>query len=132
MKLSNMTLALNYSLHNINRDIPLFHQELLRPWYKHSQAPVSVPDILNEPLFLNGLITSRNRTLMYGDWIKPAIIQIKDVCYEFVPGFLRASAIHKLISDQHSHPLSTTAHELNDLLDALPKEWCHQINTSET
>ena len=140
MKLGKMTLALNYSLQNINRDIPSFHQELLRAWYKHSQyrtrsqTPVSVSDILKEPLFLNGLITSRNRTLIYGDWIKAGIIQVKDICYEIVPGFLRASAIHELISDDHSgyRPLSTTARELNDLLDALPKEWCHQISTSET
>ena len=140
MKLGKMTLALNYSLQNINRDIPPFHQELLRACYKYSQyrtrsqTPVSVSDILKEPLFLNALITSRNRTLIYGDWIKAGIIQIKDICYEIVPSFLRASAIHELISDHDSgyRPLSTTALELNHLLDALPKEWCHQISTSET
>ena len=138
MKLGKMTLALNYSLQNINRDIPSFHQELLRAWFKHSQyhtrsqTPVSVSDILNEPLFLNGLITSRNKTFMYGDWIKAGIIQIKDICYEFAPGSLRAPALHELISDQHSPPLSTTARKLNVLLDALPKEWCYQISTSET
>ena len=64
MNLGKMTLVLDFSPQRINRDIPAFHRELLMTWRRHkechtrTQIPESVTDVLNEPLFLNDLITS--------------------------------------------------------------------------
>ena len=71
MKLGKMTLVLDYSPQRINRDIPAFHRELLMTWRRHkechtrNQIPESVTDVLNEPLFLNDLITSQEKPLLF-------------------------------------------------------------------
>ena len=79
MKLGKMTLVLDYSPQRINHDIPAFHGELLMAWHRYkechtrTQIPESVTDVLNEPLFLNDLITSQEKSLLYTDWIAAGI-----------------------------------------------------------
>ena len=84
MKLGKMTLVLDYSPQRINRDIPAFHRDLLMTWHRHkechtrTQIPESVTDVLNEPLFLNDLITSQEKPLLYTDWIAAGITRGKE------------------------------------------------------
>ena len=138
MRLGKMTLMLDYTVQHIDRDIPAFHKELLTAWFKHSkqrtrtQIPSSVTDIINEPLFLNTLISVQNKPILYTDWITAGITRIKDIVYEFVPGFLPEHAIHEILTDQNPRPLSRTIRELKELLGALPPQWCQQICTHHT
>jgi len=52
-----MSLALDYSLQRIDRDIPSFHKELLTAWHRRKDyrertgSAESVTDILKKPLF---------------------------------------------------------------------------------
>ena len=138
MPLGKMTLLLDYSLQRIDPDIPAFYKELLTAWNKHGehririQTPESATDILNEPLFLNDLITTQNKPLFFKEWIAAGLTQIKDICYEVVPGYLPAQAIHEILTDQNSRTLSRTAQELGELLDAIPPHWSQQICTHLT
>ena len=101
MKLGKLTLALEYSLQHINRNVPAFHKEMLSAWFKHSPChacthiPVSRRDILEEPLFLNKQITV-DVPLFYADWIVGGVTRVKDICYEAVPGFLPILAMHEI------------------------------------
>ena len=84
MKLGKMTLVLDYSPQRTNHDIPAFHRELLMAWHRYkechtrTQITESVTDVLNEPLFLNDLITSQEKSLLYTDWIAAGIARGKE------------------------------------------------------
>ena len=136
MKLGKMTLVLDYSPQRIDGDIPAFHRELLMAWYRHkechtrTQIPELIKDVLNEPLFLNDLITSKEKPLLYTDWIAAGITRVKDICYEAVPGFLPPEALHEILTDSKPHALSRAIREYRDLLAAIPKQWLHLVNAN--
>ena len=136
MKLGKMTLVLDYSPQRIDRDIPAFHKELLMACHKHKEChtrartPESVTDILNEPLFLNELIKFQEKPLIYTDWITAGLTQIKDICYEAVPGLLPVAAIHEMLTDRNPRTLSRTSQELKELLAGIPQQWIQLIRTS--
>ena len=90
------------------------------------QTPKSTVDILQEPLFLNELLSVQNKPLLYPDWIAAGIVHIKDICYEVVPGFLPVSAVLEMLSGQPPQPISETHRQFTELLGALPPEWKHQ------
>ncbi|CAH3196976.1 unnamed protein product, partial [Porites evermanni] len=49
------------------------------------------------------------------------------MCYEAVPGFLPANALHEILTDSKPHTLSTTIREYRDLLAAILRQWLHLI-----
>ena len=136
LHLGKMTLIMDYPLHRINRDIPPFHKELLTAWHRHkilrtrTRPPESVTDILNEPLFMNSLISTEDKPLFFPDWITAGITRIKDICYEVIPKYLSLSAIHEMITDKTPRTLSKTTQELTELLNAIPLQWSQQIFTN--
>lgn len=141
LRLGKMSLALDYSLQRINRAIPSFHKELLTAWHRHkdhhtrTRSPESVTDILNEPLFLNPVITTEDKPLIFTDWIAAGITRIRDICYEVIPGYLPMSAIHEILTDQETQTenprdLSRTTREWRELLDVIPTQWSQQIGTA--
>ena len=131
-----MSLALNYSLQRIDRDIPSFHKELLTVWYRYkdlhmrTESPESVTDIFNEPLFLNPAITTADKPLIFTDWVSAGITRIRDICYEVIPGFLPMSAIHDFLTEDTARTVSRTTEEWKELLVALPSQWCKKICTA--
>ena len=100
MSLGKLTLALDNKTWDIDYDIPSFHKELLTPWCQHgphhsrSNPPLFRTDILKEPLFRNNLISTNNRSPFGAHWVASNLIQLKDICYEVIPGFLTETAIH--------------------------------------
>lgn len=110
--LGKMSLTLDYSLQRIDRDIPSFHKELLTTWHRHkdhqvqTRSPESVTDILNEPLFLNPLIMTDDKPLIFTDWIAAGFTRIRDICYEVIPGYLPVSATHDMLTDSKPHTLA--------------------------
>ena len=135
MKLGKMTLVLDYSPQRINRDIPALNRELLMTWRRHNechtrtQIPESVTDVLNEPLLLNDLITSQEKPLLFYTRIGLQQVShvVRNICYEAVPGFLPANALHEILTDSKPHALSTTIREYRDLLVKIPWQWLHLI-----
>ena len=133
-----MSLALDYSLQYIDRHINSFHKELLTAWYRHkdhharTRSPDSVTDILNESLFLNPVITTEDKPLIFADWIAAGITRMRDICYEVVPGYLPVSAIHEILTDRAEimRDVSRTTRELEKLLDAIPRQWSQQIGAA--
>ena len=134
LRLSHMatgkhTLALHFNTQHIDPSIPHFHKDLLTAWLQHTNhhkrtnMPTTLPDVLHEPLFRNPLITANNSFFYHRDWIKAGIITIRDLCYAVVPGFLRALAIHEILTHQDDNPtrkLQHTIHELTEIQQALP------------
>ena len=57
---------------------------------------------------------------LYKHWIKSGVMQLHDLCYVAVPGFLPATAICELISN---HPRKQILQEFQTLLTAIPDEW---------
>ena len=136
LHLGKMTLTMDYPLQRINRDIPLFHKERLpTAWHRHrilrtrTRSPESVTDILNEPLFMNSLISTKDKPLFFLDWITAGITRIKDICYEVIPKYLPLPAIHEMITDKTPRTLSKTTEELRELLNAIPLQLSQQICT---
>ena len=131
MKLGTLTLALEYSVQPINRDVPAFHKELLSAWFKHSpcrvrtHVPVSRRDILEEPLFLNKQITADEVSLFYADWIPAGLTRVKDICYKAVPVFLPVLAMHEILTEQRGRTLSRTRREYRMLVEA--RQWIQQV-----
>ena len=109
LRLSNMdtgkhTLALSYTIQQIDRTIPAFHKELLTSWLRHSDyhiptyPPVTLPDILQEPIFLNPIFNNPGFTFQWTDWVRAGIVRVADLCYVTIPGFLPTIAVHELLT----------------------------------
>ena len=136
MKLGKMTLVLDYSPLHIDNDIPVFHRELLMAWHRHKEChthtdiPKLITNVLNEQLFLNDLITSQKKPLLYKDWIAAGITLVKDICSEVVPRFLPADALYEILTDREPHALSRAIQEYRDLLATIPRKWLHLINAN--
>ena len=133
LHLGKMTLIMDFPLQRINGNILLFHKELLTAWHRHrllrtrTRSPESVTDILNEPLFMNSLISTNDKPLFFPDWITAGITRIKDICYEVIPKYLPVTAIHEMLTDKTPRTLSKTTDELRELLHAIPLQWSQQI-----
>ena len=132
MSLGKLTLALDYRPRDIDNDIPSFHKELLTAWCQHgthhsrSNPPVCRTDILKEPLFRNNLISTSNRSPFYRDWVASNLIQLKDICYEVIPGFLPETAIHEILSEyeeSEDRTFQQTVREFREIRCAVSEEW---------
>ena len=141
MRLGKLNVVLDFSPSQIDRDIPTFHKELLPAWDKHkhlrirTHLPEKLPDILNEPLFKNELVTVDDQPLFRADWIAAGLTQVKDICYEAVPGYLQTRAIHELLTENdvdNTRTLLKTSHELQEINAAIPHQWNIKITTEHT
>ena len=141
MPLGKYTLALNYTLHHIDRHIPSFHRDLLTAWHTHADyhqrihPPITLPDILKEPLFHNPLISANNAPLLYSDWTKAGVLSIEDICYSVIPGFLPPLAVHELLTqndENTTRTLQRTTRELTQIQQALPTHWTRLLHGQNT
>ena len=141
MRLGKLNLVLDYSPRQIDHDIPTFHKELLLAWEKHkhlrtrTHLPEKLPDILNEPLFKNDLVTVDDQPILRADWIAAGLTQVKDICYEAVPGYLPTRAIHELLTENdvdNTRTLLKTSRELQEIHTAIPHQWNIKITTEHT
>ena len=142
LRLSHMptgkhTLALNYNVQQIDRNIPNYHRALLTAWLAHNNhhlcinPPVTLTDILHEPLFRNPLIATNSNTFYHRDWIQAGIVTVRDLCYSVIPGFLPALAIHEILTDDDIDPKRTihqTTQQLTQIQRAFPLHWTNAIH----
>ncbi|MCP3925856.1 MAG: reverse transcriptase family protein, partial [Desulfobacterales bacterium] len=102
---------------------PLFYRNVLKCFgADFSQLRLKVTDIesiYNEPLFDNFYthVDTSNA------WIEAKITTIRDICYEFTPGFLPSNAIEELVSP------GFFANFYSKLKSRLPAEWKAKITT---
>ena len=141
MSLGKLSLALEFSTRQIGRDLPIFHKELLLAWQQHkhlltrTNIPDNVQSILNEPLFQNKLITFNDQPLpVIADWVMAGVTQIKDICYEVVPGYLPTNAVHELLLEKGNEDriLEKTERELGNIRSCIPSEWMDKIQSQPT
>ena len=137
MNLGKLSLVLDFNSRQIGRDVLIFHKELLLAWqqYKHLLTRTHIPDnvqsILAEPLIQNELISANGELVsVFDDWVTAGVIQVKDICYEVVPGFLPTNAVHELlIEHRHGRTLDRTACELRKIHLSMPPEWICKIQS---
>ena len=130
------TLCLSYTAQQIDRTIPAFHKELLISWLQHSDyhsriyPPVTLPDILQEPLFQNPLLHNPGFAFQCTEWIRAGITRVADLCYVAIPGFLPILVIHELLTgNTASHrTLHRTRQEFLDILNNFPQRWIRLIH----
>ena len=122
-QLGKLTLALNFNPQDINHNLPPFHKKLLSAWLKHKpfhsrlHIPEPFPNILNEPL-------------CYKEWVKCGLTQLRDICYEVIPGFRPLRAIHEILTQNDGQPdrsLRQTTCEFTQVLNAIPHLWKIQL-----
>ena len=138
MNLGKLSLVLDLSTRQIGRDVPMFHKELLLAWqqYRHLLTRTYIPDnlqnILTKPLFQNELITLNDQPLPeIADWVTAGVTQVKDICYEVIPGYLSVKAVHELLIEQGNdeRTLERTERELRKIRSSIPQEWTIKIQS---
>jgi len=141
LNLGKLSLVLDFSTRQIDRNVPMFHKELLLAWQKHTLLLTrthildNVQSILNEPLFQNELINANDQPLaVIPDWVTVGVTQVKDICYEAVPGYLPTNAVHELLIEQENddHTLERTERELTKIRSSIPQEWSSKIQSQPT
>ena len=144
MNVGKMTLVQEYETNEIDRTVPKFHKELLVAWYEHNtfRNRIGLPTctsttcILNEPIFRNPIITDQdNKTLLYKDWVNAAITNIRDICYEVIPGFLRWNAVHEILpeikEENENRTKQQTKQEFDTIKCAIPTDWKYELEKSK-
>ena len=141
MNLGKLSLVLDFSTRQIGCDVPIFYKELLVAWQQHrhlltrTHIPDNFQDILTEPLFQNELITFNDQPLaVIADWVMAGVTQVKDICYEVVPGYLPANAVHDLLIEQGNddRTLQRTERELRKIRSSISQEWTNKIQSGLT
>ena len=96
----------------------MYHQELLRAWAKYQchhtriNLPISVSDILQEPISRSPLLQWKGQPIYYKHWISAGLIQVKDLCYIAIPSLLPAKAIQQLLAHEDiAQPFQKTVRE---------------------
>ena len=91
---------------------------------------VSIENIYDQPLFCNPKIVINEKSLLWQDFIKAGIIQLKDLCYEVKPGFLPVSAVIEILKSVNEDcNVYDVTKKWHLLISALPHDWIKTINT---
>ena len=119
---------------NSSNKMPSFYKELFNAWIRCFQnrhtLPTSLEDILNQPLFYNNNITTREHpsspVAMYlkpFPWAIGRLITIGDISKVFSSGFLSNQAISEICH------VSVPVEEYGKLINAIPSQWRRRICT---
>lgn len=116
--------------------MPGFYREVLEAWgsiLKHvTTLPGGRDQLLEQPLFLNPLVTENGRPLFNKLFIAAGVIKIKDVLYEVKTGFLPEQAMVDAISEvEDDIPVATICNYYSKLKAAVPREWVRGIDEEE-
>ena len=111
--------------YHINK-LPPFYKDLLKSYKRlfdnKRDYPTPISEIFNEPILDNPLIHKR---LFYDEsFITCEIRQIRDLCYEVVPGFMPEAAVMEVTDNL----LNTES--LNRLIENIPQAVQEAINTT--
>lgn len=92
------------------------------------ECDYSLETILDQSIFFNKSIMYKGRTLYFDFFAKAGLILLRDITYEFIPGFLPSKAIQEIILDKCPDiPLSNIETALNVIKSCIPYEWYQNI-----
>lgn len=116
------------------KDLPIVYQEMLQAWsYIITTVDVEMTDmnVFRQPLFLNNNLKLNGKTILWSNFIQAGIIQLKDIAYEVVPGFLPFNAIKEMIVEfsGKSTNIDKLKQQYNLLLDSIPDDWRNIVNS---
>jgi hypothetical protein len=80
--------------------VPNIYREMLKSFNnirEHVIFQHSIENIYDQPLFYNPEILHCGKIIIWHDFIKAGIVQLKDICYEVKTGFLPNKAIVEMI-----------------------------------
>ncbi len=108
--------------------LPLFYREVLSAqaeFLEHLHyAPRSVSTIKNLPIFLNKYIKNDDKLLYCKDMVQAKLVQLKDIMYEVLPGFLPAQAICDSVQEVNQDVNFTTVSNYYRVIrDSVPRSW---------
>jgi len=109
------------------KGIPEFYREVLGAWKEFLPTIVYKPEGMKEflnPLFLNSNILYEEKELYFKQWIAAGIIQVRDVLYEVIDGFIPLQGIIGGIERIGEEVEWRTAKQHFDKIKKeIPKEW---------
>ncbi|CAC5423454.1 unnamed protein product [Mytilus coruscus] len=112
--------------------LPRVYQEMIQAYYSlksEVEFDIEIQHIYENPIFCNPVISNNGRALLYSEFINSGIVQIKDICYEFIPGFLSKDSIVELVQEKHPELKSRIiAEAYAKILNAIPKLWKKDLN----
>ena len=138
-----LNMGLNKNIFNIIynevnlKEINPFYAEVLRAWDEitcSQRELVTNPEhIMHQPLFHNPHVRFQGKVLDFKFFIDCGISTLADICYEVVPGFLKASAITEIVFNHKSDvPVSHIRCAFFIIIKSLPKEWFQHICSYST
>jgi hypothetical protein len=80
--------------------VPNIYREMLKSFNnirEHVIFQHSIENIYDQPLFYNPEILHCGKIIIWHDFIKAGIVQLKDICYEVKTGFLPNKAHNILV-----------------------------------
>ena len=130
-KIDHMNLKQNIVYTFLNsaqlKRLPLYYQEMFAAFYRIKSKlkfQIEVQHAYSNPIFCNPKITHNGKMLLFDDFAQAGLIQIKDVCYEFIPGFFTSDAIveiiHRRFPDEKPYTIESA---FNKILRCIPDEW---------
>ena len=113
--------------------VPNIYREMLKSFNnirEHVIFQHSIENIYDQPLFYNPEILHCGKIIIWHDFIKAGIVQLKDICYEVKTGFLPNKAIVEMICNIDSDCDSNDIGKRIDVLkSAIPEDWTKTIQT---
>lgn len=108
--------------------LPAFFKEVLAAqgeFLKYAQYDCADLALIKQMLiFGNNKIQKMERCLYDNKWIEAGFVQLKDIMYEFMPGFLTAGAIWECVCEKHEDTsLAKVETTRNDIMSCLPMTW---------
>ncbi|CAC5415419.1 unnamed protein product [Mytilus coruscus] len=118
---------------NIKEDsklLPKSYIEMIDAWqYDKSFVDVDMMDILQQPLFLNPEIKVQDKISLWQYFIVAGISQIKDLCFEVIPGFLSLNAVKEMFSNMYNDvDVKQLQCKYKELIECIPEVWKKCIN----
>jgi hypothetical protein len=111
--------------------VPNIYREMLKSFNnirEHVIFQHSIENIYDQPLFYNPEILHCGKIIIWHDFIKAGIVQLKDICYEVKTGFLPNKAIVEMICNIDSDCDSNDIGKRIDVLkSAIPEDWTKTI-----
>ena len=112
--------------------VPFFYQEVFRAWGEFlpniSYNCSNVTEVMNKPVFLNPIIQHNNKMLYNKVFMDAGIRQVKDMVYEFVPGFLPGQAMVDCVREWDEDARRDMIVKMYDIIKgSMPVDWRYLI-----
>ncbi|CAC5366469.1 unnamed protein product [Mytilus coruscus] len=130
-KIENMDLTQNIVFTYLNskhlKHLPLHYQEMFNAYYRIKSKlkfEIEIQHVYDNPIFCNPNIKLNDKMLLFEKFIHTGLIQIKDICYEVIPGFFTSGSIVEIIQqnfpDEKPHEIKAA---YDKILRCIPETW---------